>query len=113
GALERSLSVRERAPASAETSPHSLTTLFRSQGRAHEAAGLGDVAGAGAAAPAQEVVEGDLQFAGAVVAQARRAMVQGADVQVIQDRKSTRLNSSHVKNSYAVLCLKKKKQTHQ
>src|SRR5690606_6814717 len=27
-----------------------------------------------------------------------------------QDRKSTRLNSSHVKNSYAVFCLKKKKQ---
>src|SRR5690606_39316940 len=27
------------------------------------------------------------------------------------DRKSTRLNSSHVKNSYAVLCLKKKKPT--
>src|SRR5690606_34041363 len=26
-----------------------------------------------------------------------------------QDRKSTRLNSSHVKNSYAVFCLKKKK----
>src|SRR5690606_40970019 len=25
-----------------------------------------------------------------------------------EDRKSTRLNSSHVKNSYAVLCLKKK-----
>src|SRR5690606_41310466 len=25
-----------------------------------------------------------------------------------QDRKSTRLNSSHVKNSYAVFCLKKK-----
>src|SRR5690554_7168278 len=25
------------------------------------------------------------------------------------DRKSTRLNSSHVRNSYAVLCLKKKK----
>src|SRR5690606_40169600 len=28
-----------------------------------------------------------------------------------QDRKSTRLNSSHVKISYAVFCLKKKKQT--
>src|SRR5690606_39702465 len=28
---------------------------------------------------------------------------------VTQDRKSTRLNSSHVKNSYAVFCLKKKK----
>src|SRR5690606_40917945 len=27
---------------------------------------------------------------------------------VVQDRKSTRLNSSHVKNSYAVFCLKKK-----
>src|SRR5436309_12010555 len=28
------------------------------------------------------------------------------------DRKSTRLNSSHVKNSYAVFCLKKKKAAH-
>src|SRR5207302_9701916 len=28
---------------------------------------------------------------------------------VVQDRKSTRLNSSHVKISYAVFCLKKKK----
>src|SRR5690606_40309699 len=28
---------------------------------------------------------------------------------MIQDRKSTRLNSSHVKISYAVFCLKKKK----
>src|SRR6266700_2988114 len=28
---------------------------------------------------------------------------------VVRDRKSTRLNSSHVKNSYAVFCLKKKK----
>src|SRR5690606_40060586 len=30
-------------------------------------------------------------------------------VQASRDRKSTRLNSSHVKNSYAVFCLKKKK----
>src|SRR5436309_9765941 len=29
-----------------------------------------------------------------------------------RDRKSTRLNSSHVKISYAVFCLKKKKQKH-
>src|SRR5690606_40248342 len=29
---------------------------------------------------------------------------------IYQDRKSTRLNSSHVKISYAVFCLKKKKQ---
>src|SRR5690606_40119761 len=33
----------------------------------------------------------------------RRALLVG------QDRKSTRLNSSHVKISYAVFCLKKKK----
>src|SRR5690606_39830356 len=30
-----------------------------------------------------------------------------------EDRKSTRLNSSHVKISYAVFCLKKKKHTRQ
>src|SRR5699024_11810977 len=30
----------------------------------------------------------------------------------LQDRKSTRLNSSHVSISYAVFCLKKKKKTH-
>src|SRR5690606_41168967 len=29
-------------------------------------------------------------------------------VKPVEDRKSTRLNSSHVKNSYAVFCLKKK-----
>src|SRR5690606_40537305 len=37
--------------------------------------------------------------------QRRRKLVQLAT----QDRKSTRLNSSHVKISYAVFCLKKKK----
>src|SRR3712207_8902068 len=31
---------------------------------------------------------------------------------VRQDRKSTRLNSSHANISYAVFCLKKKKKTH-
>src|SRR5690606_39451555 len=30
----------------------------------------------------------------------------------VQDRKSTRLNSSHVKISYAVFCLKKKRRQH-
>src|SRR5690606_11544053 len=37
-----------------------------------------------------------------------RARQQGDDL--IADRKSTRLNSSHVKISYAVFCLKKKRQ---
>src|SRR5690606_202829 len=31
------------------------------------------------------------------------------DAELMQDRKSRRLNSSHVKNSYAVLCLKQKR----
>src|SRR5690606_40788270 len=34
----------------------------------------------------------------------------GAGARQLEDRKSTRLNSSHVKISYAVFCLKKKKQ---
>src|SRR5438876_8779306 len=34
-------------------------------------------------------------------------------LRVVQDRKSTRLNSSHPSNSYAVFCLKKKKNNNQ
>src|SRR3712207_8101880 len=33
------------------------------------------------------------------------------DCEVLEDRKSTRLNSSHANISYAVFCLKKKKYT--
>src|SRR5690606_17686789 len=42
-----------------------------------------------------------------------QALVQGGEAahqSSSPDRKSTRLNSSHVKISYAVFCLKKKKQ---
>src|SRR3989442_9314451 len=35
-------------------------------------------------------------------------MAQRAQVAMLADRKSTRLNSSHVRISYAVFCLKKK-----
>src|SRR5690554_7616852 len=35
--------------------------------------------------------------------------VEGVDPAALVDRKSTRLNSSHVRISYAVFCLKKKK----
>src|SRR2546430_11434817 len=34
------------------------------------------------------------------------------DYRALEDRKSTRLNSSHSQISYAVFCLKKKKQKH-
>src|SRR3712207_8051199 len=37
--------------------------------------------------------------------------VEHEDADVAQDRKSTRLNSSHANISYAVFCLKKKKNT--
>src|SRR4051812_49596751 len=57
------------------------TTLFRS-GRADEGAGAGDAL----------VVEAD----------------RDAEVGEQGDRKSTRLNSSHMSISYAVFCLKKK-----
>src|SRR5690349_24613407 len=42
---------------------------------------------------------------------AGRVAAEGAVGSYIQDRKSTRLNSSHVEISYAVFCLKKKKKT--
>src|SRR5690349_24141725 len=43
----------------------------------------------------------------------RRRVRRGARARrpAAEDRKSTRLNSSHVENSYAVFCLKKKKTT--
>src|SRR5438874_9314575 len=40
-----------------------------------------------------------------------RVTLEAANGRVTRDRKSTRLNSSHVEISYAVFCLKKKKQT--
>src|SRR3712207_7534164 len=43
--------------------------------------------------------------------EARRRLVEEEDVRLVdqrQDRKSTRLNSSHANISYAVFCLKKK-----
>src|SRR5690625_5507354 len=35
-------------------------------------------------------------------------LLENTDAEKLEDRKSTRLNSSHVAISYAVLCLKKK-----
>src|SRR2546427_9440279 len=39
------------------------------------------------------------------------ALAPGETVSTVEDRKSTRLNSSHSQISYAVFCLKKKKKT--
>src|SRR3712207_8429421 len=69
------------------------TTLFRSADRS--AAGLHRLGGEG-------VVDGGPE------GRDRRAVGVGGDGD-LQDRKSTRLNSSHANISYAVFCLKKKK----
>src|SRR5436309_13535716 len=68
------------------------TTLFRSRGRNHERRSVrcGAIALHHHDAPHRHARTG------------RNVVMQG-------DRKSTRLNSSHVKISYAVFCLKKKK----
>src|SRR2546430_13619894 len=44
-------------------------------------------------------------------ASAHRRPIVGRDGRRLRDRKSTRLNSSHSQISYAVFCLKKKKET--
>src|SRR5690349_22549305 len=55
---------------------------------------------------------GDVRLAGLVVTGGAAAPVLGGPVLPVRlpDRKSTRLNSSHVEISYAVFCLKKKKE---
>src|SRR2546427_6724453 len=74
------------------------TTLFRS-------AGGGAAAGA---APAEEKTAFDVVLAAA--GDKKIQVIKGVrELTNLGDRKSTRLNSSHSQNSYAVFCLKKKK----
>src|SRR3712207_8302789 len=83
------------------------TTLFRSQR-------LDRVLGGGAAAAAADghVQVGDgveRRAAGGSGRCAPEGPAERADAALALDRKSTRLNSSHANISYAVFCLKKKK----
>src|SRR2546421_4724368 len=81
------------------------TTLFRSvRGLADRE--LGDVRKPQAADDSGRASRAD--HGGRIVDPAQRARVEVVVVQVGQDRKSTRLNSSHDQISYAVFCLKKK-----
>src|SRR5436305_9817725 len=77
------------------------TTLFRSE----------PLRGAARAAVCGEVAEDDPGDTGeGRLGERHHAAVGGEEDQAGGgDRKSTRLNSSHVRISYAVLCLKKKK----
>src|SRR3712207_6919335 len=55
------------------------------------------------------LVTGGAGFIGSHIAEAY--LRAGWDVTILEDRKSTRLNSSHANISYAVFCLKKKTTT--
>src|SRR5438067_6955472 len=79
------------------------TTLFRSL-RVHDAGERGQPL-------VRDRRHADVLLAGASHAGARERAEQRRRPCVRQDRKSTRLNSSHVSISYAVFCLKKKKKT--
>src|SRR5256885_12523054 len=83
------------------------TTLFRSLA-------ADDVGVLPAVRAEQAVLERQLAGERAAVAAERvgvakhREVERGRGVEVVGDRKSTRLNSSHLVISYAVFCLKKK-----
>src|SRR3712207_7071594 len=90
------------------STPFPYTTLFRSAvgvPAADPAAGPGG----GPAAERAERHAGSRRARGADVLPARAGQHAGVRAaRVREDRKSTRLNSSHANISYAVFCLKKK-----
>src|SRR3712207_8311038 len=85
------------------------TTLFRSLrgGEAGQRVAVEGVGPPGRLVPRAVLVADDLDGDDDAV---DAELVRGGDA-VVQDRKSTRLNSSHANISYAVFCLKKKKLT--
>src|SRR2546422_3578192 len=80
------------------------TTLFRSEKRRGEVEGHQ----ARGAAPRESHVRAAAATASGVMLFMQRPLPPPRG----RDRKSTRLNSSHGYNSYAVFCLKKKKTAH-
>src|SRR3712207_8500619 len=86
------------------------TTLFRSRGHVAWLVVVGVRAGEEVQHRNSRRVEGAV-IARAVAAAAQVALDAHLIADLRQDRKSTRLNSSHANISYAVFCLKKKKKT--
>src|SRR5256885_8631931 len=77
------------------------TTLFRSPGTP-----MSDLTGAGDSFHTNAMLDNVLVAYGANCDKRAALYTNGRD---LRDRKSTRLNSSHLVISYAVFCLKKKK----
>src|SRR2546427_12224797 len=57
------------------------------------------------------VVDATGHVVGRLASVLAKRLLNGEEIVVVKDRKSTRLNSSHSQISYAVFCLKKKKNT--
>src|SRR3712207_8908378 len=87
------------------------TTLFRS-GAARDAARpngrIGGDGGCDDRPPLRDIIERELARARRDRSSCAVVLVDLHPVETTQDRKSTRLNSSHANISYAVFCLKKK-----
>src|SRR3712207_8146152 len=81
------------------------TTLFRSPDRQRP---LG--VAVGLLPSGEHEVQRGLERRAALEVGAHRLVPRLVGVLLVEDRKSTRLNSSHANISYAVFCLKKKKQ---
>src|SRR3712207_8667705 len=79
------------------------TTLFRSAALTSSMMPASADTGTATPVPAR----GGTAYTGDMIA--GKPVVTALDVEDLEDRKSTRLNSSHANNSYAVFCLKKKK----
>src|SRR5690606_41484946 len=104
-----STSARDRHPLASPPFPY--TTLFRSVRRADHQRRVvrrseEDPQRRRLPAPCDAEVRHVVDVANAARTERLRGRVYWATA--VQDRKSTRLNSSHVKISYAVFCLKKK-----
>src|SRR5206468_8997667 len=104
-----SVSVITRIPRTLHSPPLPYTTLFRSTGiSAADRAHTIKAAASPKATPADIVQPGHVF---PLIAQAGGVLVRAGHTEACcEDRKSTRLNSSHDQRSDAVFCLKKKKQ---
>src|SRR5690349_22008133 len=86
------------------------TTLFRSDRKLNQINLDGTVGPWRNCLGLKQYVNQELQgYAHAHSSVYQRAVAEGSAYDKFRDRKSTRLNSSHVEISYAVFCLKKKK----